>query len=93
MKLLESGDHCDLQFKYKTHLSKYKLIIKEKSCMSDHWPLRATKVVYCIVYSIVFQYTENSNLRFSSKNDTFRIWDHCDLQFKYKTHLSKYKNK
>ena len=34
--------------------------------MPDHWPLRATKVDT--------QYTENSNLSFSSKNDTFRIW-------------------
>ena len=42
--LLQSGDHCDLKFKYKPHLSKYKNKLSGKTCMSDHWPLRATKI-------------------------------------------------
>ena len=44
MILLQSGDHCDLKFKYKPHLSKYKINNQGKHCMSDHWPLRATKI-------------------------------------------------
>ena len=49
MILLESGDHCDLQFKYETHLSKYKINNQGKSYMSDHRPLTATKIATSIL--------------------------------------------
>ena len=65
MILLESGDHCDLNLNIRHTYLNIKINNQEKPCMSDHWPLRATKVA---------KYTKNSNLSFSSKNDTFRIW-------------------
>ena len=85
MMLLESGDHCDLKFKYKTHLSKYKINNQGKPCMSDHWPLRATKVDTSILTI--------QTSTFLPKMILLESGDHCDLKFKYKPHLSKYKNK
>ena len=50
--------------------------------MSDHLPLRATK----IATSILKIQTE----AFLPKMILLESRDHCDLKFKYKTHLSKY---
>ena len=53
--------------------------------MPDHWPLRATKVATSIL--------KIQSWAFLPKMILLESGDHCDLQFKYKTHLSKYKNK
>ena len=53
--------------------------------MSDHWPLRATKVATSIL--------KIQTLAFLPKMILLESGDHCDLKFKYSTHLSKYKNK
>ena len=66
MILLESGDHCDLQFKYETHLSKYKINNQGKILHVSSLTTDSNKDSH--------QYTDNSNLSFSSKNDTFTIW-------------------
>ena len=54
----------------------------EKHCMPDHWPLRATKIATSILTIRTWA--------FLLKMILLESGDHCDLQFKYKTHLSKY---
>ena len=50
MILLESGDHCDLNLNIRhTYLNIKINNHREKPCMSDHWPLRATKVATSIL--------------------------------------------
>ena len=66
MILLQSGDHCDLKFKYKPHLSKYKNKLSGKTLHVWSLTTESNKDSH--------QYTKNSNLSFSSKNDTFTIW-------------------
>ena len=53
--------------------------------MSNHWPLRATKVDTSIL--------KIQTSTFLPKMMLLESGDHCDLKFKYKPHLSKYKNK
>ena len=55
----------------------------EKHCMPYHWPLRATKVATSILAI--------QTLAFLPKMILLQSGDLCDLKFKYKPHLSKYK--
>ena len=47
----------------------------EKPCMSDHWPLRATKVATSILTI--------QTSTFLPKMILLESGDHCDLKFKY----------
>ena len=58
---------------------------QRKTYMPDHWPLRATKVATSIL--------KIQTSTFLPKMMLLESGDHCDLKFKYKPHLSKYKNK
>ena len=54
MILLQSGDHCDLSHNLNIRhtLSSHqytKINNQGKPCMSDHWPLRATKIATSIL--------------------------------------------
>ena len=62
---------CNLNIRH-TYLN-IKINNQGKPCMSDHWPLRATKVATSIlkIQTSTFLLLKIS---FSSKNDTFRIW-------------------
>ena len=54
--------------------------------MSNHWPLRATKIDTSILKI-------QTSTAFLPKMILLESGDHCDLKLKYKTNLSKYKNK
>ena len=64
MILLQSGDHCELYFKYIRHTYlNIKINNQGKTLHARSLTTESNKGRH--------QYTKNSNLSFSSKNDTF----------------------
>ena len=76
MILLESGDHCEsanLNIRH-TYLN---IKINNQGKTQQVWSLTTES------NKVRHQYTEHSNLSFSSKRILLQSGDHCGLQFKY----------